>query len=696
MPFKREAARLSGSKEYAQYLVRARRQFEQGHAATLDQVREVYTRTAGGLRADISALTPGTLRHAHLTALQTNLDRRAAELSKGVLAATHQGIWKASAAGSSGVTGIATHILQGVFPAQSVSRLFAGINERATLAMLARTRQDGLKISDRVWRTGEKARDSVRMIVEDAVARGQDARTTAKQVQQYLKPGVWTAHKAETARRLGVSKDVSYEGMRLARTEMNNAFHEGTIAANQHAPGYQGVYWRLSPAHPAPDVCDDMAESMLYGRTGFYPKGQEPVRPHPQCFCNVIPAYEDSAQFTERLREWTRNPELHPDIGAWYNHSGVRQILGHASGRTIMIDTIMQSPAISKFDDAHRALIRADLERASDMHLQVVEKSIGHLKLSVHGKEGGVYQPGLGRIEMNLRDDVRENIRTFWHEFGHFIDDSAMYRRTGLKLTTLKNFDGEAIDVLSATRRASQLHAYDTKASIPDLQRFLDQVVPGKYEVRGPNFANIYLKGTQTQVGAQWGAVPKHFDDLVEEINAGLKHRLGADAAEQYLRSFGKPLAPKRSDYWIEYRTPKARALKTKPAFKGAEAAYNDVYRKYADELAVWERKNPAALVEARKLHDAYMDRSQRFFAVSDLLDGQSRGEMGMHILWGGHSPTYFKTRELHINEGWANWFQLSLQNDVETLNYLQQFAPEARRIFEECFTEMVKQTFGG
>ena len=278
-----DIARLSGSSEYAQYLLRARRQFEQGHAATIKQVREVYRNAAAGIRDDIQSLTPGTLRHAHLTALQAKLDSRASQISKEVLAATHHGIWMASGAGSQGVTQVTQYMLGDAFPAPAVARLFAGINERATLAMLARTRRDGLKISDRVWRTSEAARNSVRMIVEDAVVRGQDARKTARLVQQYLQPGVWKALKLETRRRLGVGTDVSYQAMRLARTEMNNAFHEGMVAANQHSPGYRGIYWRLSGGFRVPDVCDDMAADMSYGEPGFYPKGFEPVRPHPNC-----------------------------------------------------------------------------------------------------------------------------------------------------------------------------------------------------------------------------------------------------------------------------------------------------------------------------------------------------------------------------------------------------------------------------
>ncbi|MBT9137177.1 MAG: hypothetical protein DDT34_02264 [Firmicutes bacterium] len=204
-------------------------------------------------------------------------------MSKEVLAATHQGIWMASGAGSKAVADVTAHMVKDAFPVVKVQKMFAGVNERATLAMLARTRKDGLKLSDRVWRTSESARNSIRTIVEDAVARGQDARTTAKHVQQYLQPGVFKPHKLEVRQRLRIDTDVSYQAMRLARTEMNNAFHEGTIAANQHNPGYRGIFWRLSGTHIVPDVCTDMAADMSHGEPGFYPKGKEPVRPHPQC-----------------------------------------------------------------------------------------------------------------------------------------------------------------------------------------------------------------------------------------------------------------------------------------------------------------------------------------------------------------------------------------------------------------------------
>ncbi len=361
-----------------------------------------------------------------------------------------------------------------------------------------------------------------------------------------------------------------------------------------------------------------------------------------------------------------------------------------------MIDTVMDSLAVSKFDDTHKALIRADLERASDANVRVVEKAIGHVEVNIDGKGTSFYRSKTGYMELNMKDDARENIRTFWHEFGHYIDDGTMHKANGLKLKTSKSFDGDDIGVLGATSRADAFHAYRTNTGIPDLQRFLDQMAPGKYEVRGPNYASIYLKGTKTQVGEEWGDVREDFKTLVEEINTGLKHQLGADASEQYLRSLGKPPQPTWSDYWVFYRTPKRQTLKTKPAYKGAEDAYRDAYSKYVDELNTWKKMYPDAYIEADRLYKAYVDRATRFQAITDLLDGQAHGEMGMRILWGGHSSAYSKTGDLNIREGWANWFQLAFQNDVEMLTYLQQFAPEAKRIFQECFDEMVRQTFGG
>lgn len=323
---KEDVIRLSGSESYAEYLLRARRRFELDQAVTVGELRQVYRRAAEAVRRDIETLTPGTLRRSHLEALASNLERRARELNAQVLAATTKGVHLAVQAGTSAAQNISTRLLKDAWSAVEVARLFAPINERTLMVLLARTGRDGLKLSDRVWRIGEYWRNAIARVVEDGISRGLDSRRVAKDVQRYLQPGVWTAHKAETRRRLGVSKDVSYEAMRLVRTEMNNAFHEGMVAANQAVPAYRGIYWRLSGSHPERDICDDMASDLSYGEPGFYPKGKEPTRPHPQCFCVTIAAYEEPREFVERLKMWMQDPQSQPDIETWYNQTA-RQFL---------------------------------------------------------------------------------------------------------------------------------------------------------------------------------------------------------------------------------------------------------------------------------------------------------------------------------------------------------------------------------
>ncbi len=323
MTIQEDLSRFSGSSDYANYLFRARARFEKGEVTTMTELRNVYRRAAMAAREDIEKVTMVELRRAHLEVLARNLDDRARGLNNDVLAVAHKGIWLSTETGAEGAAKISEQLLKDVFDVADVRRLFAGVNERATLALLARTGKDGLKLSDRIWRTSEKWRNATRRVVEDGVARGMDSRKLAKEVEKYLQPGVWTAMKAETRRRLGVAKDVSYEGMRLARTEMNNAFHEGMIASNQATPSYEGIYWKLSGSHSLPDVCNDYAS---HNGNGFWPKGEEPARPHPQCFCITFPAHQAPEQFAERLKNWIEDPGSDSELEMWYNETA-RQFL---------------------------------------------------------------------------------------------------------------------------------------------------------------------------------------------------------------------------------------------------------------------------------------------------------------------------------------------------------------------------------
>lgn len=304
------------NKEFAEYMKRARKRLDEGEIATAKEVKKIYRRVAKQIAEEIKQATPGTLRYAHLEQMHKILNEAARQLNDDLLKAINKGIYIAVKASTDAAQQTFLGLTQGLWPEPQVKWMFETINERALMALLARTGPDGLKLSDRIWRTSQRARNTIKVMVEDAVTRGLDPRKLARQVQQYLQPGAWTNLKAETRKRLGVPKDVSMEAMRLAVTEMHHAFHEGTRMAWNAVPGVQGYYWRLSNSHPITDICDDYAS---HNGDGFWPKDEVPIKPHPWCRCCIIPAVEETDRFVERLREWIHKPELHPDIEEWYN-----------------------------------------------------------------------------------------------------------------------------------------------------------------------------------------------------------------------------------------------------------------------------------------------------------------------------------------------------------------------------------------
>lgn len=120
-------------------------------------------------------------------------------------------------------------------------------------------------------------------IVNDALARGASARELAKDVRSFIRPDV--------------SGGVSYAAMRLARTEINNAFHAGQVFSAQRNPMITGVRWNLSGSHPKPDECNDFAE---HGGTGIWNPMEVPGKPHPHCLCFMTDELPDKDEFLRR------------------------------------------------------------------------------------------------------------------------------------------------------------------------------------------------------------------------------------------------------------------------------------------------------------------------------------------------------------------------------------------------------------
>ncbi len=132
-------------------------------------------------------------------------------------------------------------------------------------------------LSPRVYKNAALSSGAVERQIRSGIIQGLSVRELADSVKKYISPST--------------PGGVAYAAKRLARTEINNAFHEAQKIEGE-APWVRGVQWNLSNSHPAkrgtgkPDKCDIYAKADPFdlGR-GVYPADQVPDKPHPQCLC---------------------------------------------------------------------------------------------------------------------------------------------------------------------------------------------------------------------------------------------------------------------------------------------------------------------------------------------------------------------------------------------------------------------------
>lgn len=319
--------RTDSDEAFARYILEARSEFLALRLKQEPAIRQVYVDAAANVAKDIARLAPGAsdLTRNHLRALEKSLTREAEGIQRALEARLGGDLSQAVGLGAKALQTHMTGALQVAgsgLDAARVQRAFGSVNTAAVEAIWARTK-NGMKLSDRVWQTSDNARENMRSIILDGVARGRDAVKVARELEQYVKQGAATmaGDYPGMMARIGkrVPKDISYEALRLARTEMSMAFMEGTYAAGRTTPAYKGVRWLLSSSHPMPDECDSLASADLYGLgAGGYPAGDEPPLPHPQCLCVASPLAENTQEFVERLKKWRDDPSSEPDLEKWH------------------------------------------------------------------------------------------------------------------------------------------------------------------------------------------------------------------------------------------------------------------------------------------------------------------------------------------------------------------------------------------
>jgi hypothetical protein len=245
------------------------------------RIRQRIERAGVGIGAEI--------RTAQLRMVLAEIRRIIGDTWTGpILDATQAGRKAATEAAETAVEAL-TAVAYTALPPDVAKALTDGLGAAARSSIANAFARVPRSLSARVYHNAALARGHVERTVREGVAAGLTAKELARDVYQYVSPTT--------------PGGMSYAAMRLARTEINNAFHERQ-KAGANRPGVKAVKWNLSGSHKVPDECN------VYAAHKPYDKDAVPDKPHPQCFCYLTYVMMSPDEFAEALSSGSFDDEL--------------------------------------------------------------------------------------------------------------------------------------------------------------------------------------------------------------------------------------------------------------------------------------------------------------------------------------------------------------------------------------------------
>jgi hypothetical protein len=339
---------------YNDAVIQARQDWLKEEQVTVQAVQQAYAKAINDMAYDLSHGYPsGAVSRDWYTEVMADLDKYRNNISAESLAAIRSGVVLSY---STGLDTADPHIefldqyTNGAMHAQKMS-----MKETEALSYYARNGKNGLVLSENVWGSSAAFNYAMTNAVQTAVISGQSAKDLAKELDAMVArdpntraPNGLHPTSLEQRRALGGwPKDVSYESTRVARTEINNAGREGTIAAHSQSPFYFGIQWVRSKVPYPCTICDTLAkgdpnvDEKTYSKAvrdlpGFWPAGNEPPnstnRPHPNCRCVVLPVYAEPDGITAIMDLYVDSPSTvaaaFPKVGTWSENLKNQGLLG--------------------------------------------------------------------------------------------------------------------------------------------------------------------------------------------------------------------------------------------------------------------------------------------------------------------------------------------------------------------------------
>lgn len=282
----------------------ARREANRLDARQLEVLERRYRRAAAEMDEAILARAgeTGNLRLSVLEDLRGQVDGILTRLGEQRDALLDEGLAEAAELGVQPLEGTAA------------GTSLAQVPEEAVRFVRSFVAEDGLQLSDRLWRLDNGARTMVGEAIEQAVIQGHSASQAATDLTSRGEPVPSdVSRKIDAAAAPRVSRlaqnallrdegNARHNALRVMRTELNRAHGEAYMMGAEEHPDVIGFRFVLSPRHPRRDICDMHASANLHGLgPGVYPSREATPWPaHPNTLSYVEVVFRDDVTEADR------------------------------------------------------------------------------------------------------------------------------------------------------------------------------------------------------------------------------------------------------------------------------------------------------------------------------------------------------------------------------------------------------------
>ncbi len=327
------------------------------------------------------------------------------------------------------------------------------------------------KLSERVWKTTEQAKEQIDLFLKEGLSDGRSTAELTKDLRQYLKEPNRRFRRirdkngklilSNPARNYkpgqGVYRSSYNNTLRLARNEINIGYRIADVDRRKRMPFVVGVTVCLSHSHPKYDICDELV--------GDYPSDYVFTGFHSSCFCYTkskllpkeefkkylktgkIPSkYKVKGVDAKRLKYVNSNKDKLKDLyffkdnkGVWEN--SVSKKVAKRTVKTPKKDNV-RNTYINKLTKSNA--YKKSVENITPINIKTYEKELGvkidrdifyllekdtplvFENLKGINAEGAYYSPYHNTVRIPIdarrRKSKWKSESVVYHEYGHAID----------------------------------------------------------------------------------------------------------------------------------------------------------------------------------------------------------------------------------------------------------------------------------